>query len=148
MIDPDKIRAYIRDRADLNVLLNNEEQFDEEEMQIFELDIREEICLEIPALTPKKKTIPDIIIMHGVIARLLESVAHQENRNQMSISDDNVGQIDFSNKSEKYFSIANMYRSNMLRLASNMAAADYYNSMWGEVDMPSADYEFYLGGSE
>ncbi len=148
MIDPEKIRSYIRDRADLNVLLNNTEQFDDEEMQMFELDTREEIILEIPALTARKDVIPDQIILQGVIAKLLESAAHQEARNQMSISDDNVGQIDFSNKSEKYFNIANMYTSKMIRLASNLAAASFYNDVWGEVSMPSADYEFYIGGSE
>ena len=148
MVDPDKVRAYIRDRADLNILNGNEEQFEDEEIQMFDEDIREEITLEIPSLAQRKNNIPDLIIIPGIIASILESVAHQENRNQMVISDDNVGQIDYSNKSDKYFNIAAMYRQKMIRLATNMAAASFYNDVWGEVQMPSSDYEFYIGGSE
>jgi len=148
MLDPDKVRMYIRDRGNLNLLLNNEEQFEDEEIQMFEQDILEEITLEIPSLRFRKNEIHELILLYGVISKLLEAAAHQENRNQMAISDDNVGQIDFSNKGDKYFNLSAMYMQKTIRLAQHMAASSFYNEVWGSVNMPSADYEFYLGSSE
>lgn len=143
MIDPDKVRAYIRDRKELNVLLNNKEQFDDEEIEMFDRDVRDELILEIPALEVKRKVLPDLIVIQGIIARLMEACAQQENRNQMTVGDDNVGQIDFSNKSDKYFSISQMYQQKMMRLAQTAAAKSFYNEAWGSVEMNSSDYTFY-----
>ena len=145
MIDPDKVRAYVRDRKDLNVLLNNKEQFDDDEIAMFEQDTIEELVLTIPSLTGRKATLPDQIILYGVISKLMEAVAQQENRNQMQIGDDNVGQIDFSNKADKYLSMASIYQQKMITLARTMAASSFYNDAWGAVNMDSGDYEFYFG---
>ncbi len=148
MVDPDKVRAYVRDRKELNVLLNNKEQFDDDEIAMFDLDTREELVLMIPALKAQIGTIPDLIIINGIISKLMEAVAQQENRNQMSVGDDNVGQIDFSNKADKYLALSQNYYNKMMRLAGNAAASSFYNDAWGSVNMGSGDYEFYIGGSE
>ena len=145
MVTPDKIRLFIRDKAELNYLLNNEEQFEDEEIAAFDREVREELTLQIPSLITRKEKLPDLIVVYGIIAKLMEAAANQENRNQMTISDDNVGQIDYSNKGEKYLSVANFYNQKALELASNLAASSYYNEVWGNVEMPSADYEFYEG---
>ncbi len=146
MLDPDKVRAYMRDRKELNVLLNNKEQFDDDEIAMFEEDVREELVLLIPSLLGMAKAMPSLIVLYGVISRLMEAVAQQENRNQMTVGDDNVGQIDFSNKSDKYFTISQMYYNKMVRLAQSTAARSFYNDAWGEVNMGTGDYEFYMGG--
>jgi len=147
MIDPEKVRAYIRDRNELNVLLNNKEQFDDEEIEMFDRDIREELCFLYPALKGRIKTIPEIVLLPGIISKLMEAVAHQENRNQMSIGDDNVGQIDYSNKADKYFAIAAAYQSKMERFSSTECARSFYCDAWGTVPMASAEYEFgYVNG--
>jgi len=146
MISPDKVKMFIRDRADLNYLLNNEEQFEDEEIAAFEEDVKNEIVLMYPALTPNKDKLPDILVIYGIISKLMESVANQENRNQMTVGDDNVGQIDFSNKADKYLSLASYYNQKMNELAKNITARDYYTSVWGDVEMPSADFEYYYGG--
>jgi len=148
MVDPDKVRAYIRDRKELNVLLNNKEQFDDDEIEIFDMDTREELVLMIPALKSQIGSISDLIILNGIIAKLMEAVAQQENRNQMTVGDDNVGQIDFSNKADKYLSLSQAYYNKMMRLATNAAASSFYNDAWGSVNMGSGDYEFYLGSSD
>ena len=145
MVDPDKVRSYIRDRKELNVLLNNKEQFDDDEIAMFDNDVREELVLIIPALEAQIGHISDIIVIQGIISKLMESVAHQENRNQMNVSDDNVGQIDFSNKADKYLSLAQMYHDKMIKLAETAAARSFYNDAWGEVSMGAGDYEFYMG---
>jgi hypothetical protein len=146
MLDPDKVRAYVRDRKELNVLLNNKEQFDDDEIAMFDMDSREELVLMFPALLAKKDAIHDLIILQGVIGKLMEAVAQQENRNQMTVGDDNVGQIDFSNKADKYFSIAQAYNNKMAKLAQTSVAASFYNDTWGYVNMDSGDMEFYMGG--
>jgi len=145
MVDPDKIRSYVRDRKELNVLLNNKEQFDDDEIAMFDMDVREELVLLIPALKAQIGKISDIIIIQGIISKLMESVAQQENRNQMTVGDDNVGQIDFSNKADKYLSLSQMYYNKMIKLAETAAASSFYNDAWGEVTMGSGDYEFYMG---
>lgn len=147
MVDPEKVRAYIRDRKELNVLLNNKEQFDDDEIEMFDRDCREELILNYPALIAKKNALPDIVIMQGVIGKLMEAVAQEENRNQMTIGDDNVGQIDFSNKSDKYFRIAAAYSERMIAFGQKMCAASFYQEVWGSSLMSSSDYEFF-GGSK
>lgn len=143
MVNPDKIRLMIRDVDELNVLLNNKEQFSDEEIQVFDDDARDELCVMYPALLSKRDTLPDIIIAQGVISKLMESVGHQENRNKMTISDDNVGQIDMSNKADKYFGIANAYYERMKGFAQNLTAASWYQDMWGYVPSESSMYNYH-----
>jgi len=72
MLDPDRVRAFIRDNQEMNVLLNNKEQFTDEEIQMFEEEFIEEIILTIPSLIPKKDNLPSPILMAGVISKLME----------------------------------------------------------------------------
>jgi hypothetical protein len=145
MLDPDRVRAFIRDSEEMNVLLNNKEQFTDDEIQMFEEEFIDEIVLTIPSLISKRENLPGPILMAGVISKLMEAEGQRENRNQMSISDDNVGQIDYSNKSDKYFNIASMYQQKAIQFAQNLAASSYYQDAWGVVNMESGDYEFYMG---
>ncbi len=142
MVNPEKIRLAIRDIEELNVLLNNKEQFSDEEISIFDNDSRDELCIMYPALLSKRDTIPDVVIMQGVISKLMESVGHQENRNKMTISDDNVGQIDMSNKADKYFGIANAYYARMRSFGQNMVASNWYQEMWGSIPSESSMYNY------
>ena len=145
MVDPEKVRFYLRDHAELNFLLNETEQFSDEEIEIFDVDVRDELVLQIPALIAQKDNIHDIIVTYGIIGKLLEAEAQRENRNQMTIGDDNVGQIDYSNKADKYFSIASSYNQKALQLAQNMAASSFYRDTWGDVGLASSDYELFFG---
>ncbi len=142
MVNADKVRMSIRDVEELNVLLNNKEQFDDDEIAVFDEVIRDELCIMYPVLLSKRDTIPEIVIIPGVISKLMEAVGHQENRNKMTISDDNVGQIDMSNKADKYFGIANAYYERMKGFAQNMSAANWYKEMWGSVPSESSMYNY------
>ncbi len=142
MVNPEKIRMAIRDIEELNVLLNNKEQFNDEEIAVFDGDARDELCIMYPVLMSKRDVIPDVVIMPGIISKLMESVGHQENRNKMTISDDNVGQIDMSNKADKYFGISNAYYERMKGFAQNMTAASWYQEMWGTVPSESSMYNY------
>ena len=72
---------------------------------------------------------------------LLMSVANQENRNQMTINDNNVGTIDYSNKASQYMSLAETYRQKADRMLQNLTASNYYREMWGSVTSTSSDFE-------
>ena len=133
----------IRDVAELNILLNGKEQFSDEEIGVFDNDARDELCIIYPALISRRDTIPSVVIAQGVISKLMEAVGHQENRNKMTISDDNVGQIDMSNKADKYFAISNVYYERMKSFGQNLVAANWYSEMWGSVTSESSYYNFY-----
>ena len=141
MVSPDKIRMMLRDKEELNVLLSGQEQFEDDEIAIFDGDCRDELILLYPAFTAKRDVIPDIVIAQGVVSKLMEAVGHEQVRNQMGISDNNVGQIDMSNKGDKYFGIANSYYERMKIFAQSMAASDYYNNMWGSIQSESSAYD-------
>ena len=143
MVNPEKIRLMIRDVAELNILLNGKEQFSDEEIGVFDNDARDELCIIYPALISRRDTIPSVVIAQGVISKLMEAVGHQENRNKMTISDDNVGQIDMSNKADKYFAISNVYYERMKSFGQNLVAANWYSEMWGSVTSESSYYNFY-----
>jgi len=139
-INPEKIRSIIRDKEELNVLLSYEEQFSDEEIYSAAEDVEEIIVIHYPAL--KRANIPSIIANYYVIALLLDSAASQELRNQMRIDDDNVGNIDYSNKSQQYLSVSNYYREKAKRLLQTLTASSYYNSMWGEISSTSFEQEY------
>ena len=68
-----------------------------------------EIDIYFPALN--KSTMPQALVIYGVISKLLSAEGHNQNRNQMHISDDNVGSIDVSNKASTYFSLSSSYEA-------------------------------------
>jgi len=145
MIPSDKVRAYIRDRAELNVLLDNKEQYDDDEIGMFNEDVLEELLIQFPALKAQKNRIPDQVVLYGIISKLFEMVAQQEHRNQMVVGDDNVGQIDYSNKADKYLNFAQIYENKKNSLAQTFTASSFYRDTWGDVTMGSSDFEFYAG---
>jgi len=138
-INPDLVRAMIRDSSELNVLLNNEEQFSDDDISLFEEMIKGEIEIYFPALLGKK--LPQLLGIYGILDKLLASEGHKENRNQMHISDDNVGTIDVSNKANTYFSLAGTYEAKFKGGCEALCARDFYRNMWGAQDSLSAENE-------
>jgi hypothetical protein len=139
-IDPEKIRNIIRDKEELNVLLSYEEQFSDEEIYSAAEDVEEIINIHYPSL--KNANIPMTIANYYVIAILMDAVAAQELRNQMRIDDDNVGNIDYSNKAQQYLSVSDYYRGKAKRLLQTYAASSYYSNMWGDVASNSLETEY------
>jgi len=131
LVNPEKIRSMIRDIPELNVLLNYEEQFSDEEIYDAAESAEEIVFAEFPALVTLPK-IPSVSINYMVITMLLRSVSAEELRNQMQISDDNVGNIDLSTKSGQYTQLADLYSSHAKNIFKNIAAANYYQNMWGD----------------
>ena len=138
-INPDFVRYFIRDDANLNILLNNEEQFTDDEIGFYEELISDEVEINFPAL--RNKALPKTLIIYGILEKLLASEGNKENRNQMNISDDNVGTIDLSNKASQYFNIASTYEAKFKSGCESLCASDWYRNLWGSVDSLSAEIE-------
>jgi len=140
LVNPERVRQMIRDIDELNVILSYEEQFEDNEIFDAAQDAEDEIFSKFPALIGSNR-IPLVAIHFMVISYLLEAVANQENRNQMQINDDNVGNIDYSNKANQYLSLANAYKQKAMEIFQSITAANYYKEMWGEVNSNSYDFE-------
>lgn len=140
IVSPDRVRNMIRDKDELNVLLNNEEQYTDEEIYDSAEYAEDEIYGRFPALLNNNR-IPKVAVYYMVISMLALSVSNQEVRNQMRIDDDNVGNIDYSNKSQQYIQISEMYKQKSLQLLQTFLAGDYYNSMWGANESISFETE-------
>jgi len=130
-VNPDRIRNMVRDQDELNVLLNNEEQYSDEEIYDAAEYAQDEIYGNFPALM-NMVDFPKIAISYMVIHFLASGVSHQELRNQMRIDDDNVGNIDYSNKFQQYTQIAEIYKQKAFNLIQTYLAGSYYRGMWGE----------------
>jgi len=128
-INPDDVKAMIRDVAELNVLLSYEEQFEDDEIFRAARLSEQEVFARFPVL--KTKNVPDIIINYMVISYLLKGVSAQELRNQMQINDNNVGAIDYSNKFSQYAQISEQYKQEAFQMIKSITANDYFSSMWG-----------------
>jgi len=140
LVNPERVRQMIRDVDELNVILSYEEQFEDSEIFDAAQDAEDEAFARYPALATFDR-IPVVAIHFMVISYLLEAVANQENRNQMQINDDNVGNIDYSNKASQYLSLANTYKQKAMEIFQSITAANYYKEMWGEVSSNSYDFE-------
>ena len=138
-IDPEEIKAMIRDVPELNVLLSYEDQFDYEEIFRAAKLAEGEAFARFPAL--KNKPIPDIVINYLTISYLLRAVSAQELRNQMQINDNNVGNIDYSNKFPQYSALSDRYKQEAFQMLQAIAANNYFNDMWGSVPSNAADIE-------
>lgn len=141
-IDPDKVRNFIRDRAELNVLLNNEEEFSDEEIESFEEAVKDDILMFYPALKARK--LPVSLVIYGILSKLFAAEAAKQNRNQMNINDDNVGAIDVSNKASQYLSFSQQYEQRFRTGCENLCAQDFYQNTWGGVSSNSFDNEYFV----
>ena len=139
IIDPDEIRMLVRDIPELNVILSYEEQFEDDEIYIAADNAEDETFARFPAL--RGKTIPKIIINYMSLSFLLRAVASQELRNQMQINDNNVGAIDYSNKYGQYGQISAQYKQEAIEMLKGIAANNYFNGFWGNIESSSQDVE-------
>jgi len=138
-VNPEIVRAMIRDTSELNVLLSGKEQFPDEDIAMMEELLKGEIEIFYPALMHKK--IPMLLAVYGILDKLLASEGHKENRNQINIVDDNVGAIDVSNKAQTYFSLAASYEAKFKGGCESLCASDYYRNMWGAETSGSMEIE-------
>lgn len=146
MLDPDKIKEYIKDKPELNILYDNMDQFSDDLMDIVIPMTYQEAAVLAPAVARDKNKVPEVIIVHGVIARLLESESFLELRNQLQYQDNNMSSMPLSSKQGQYTQLSQMMRSYFTQLLSAWATAEFYNSGWGFTTSNSYDSDTMYAG--
>ena len=146
MLDVDTIKEYIKDKPELNILYDNMEQFSDDLVDVVIPMTYSEAAILAPAVATVKEKIPDVIILHGVIARLLESESFLELRNQLQYQDNNMNSVPLSSKQQQYTQLSQVMRSYFTQMLSAFATASFYNTAWGGVTSNSLDYDAMYAG--
>lgn len=146
MLDPDMIKEYIKDKPELNILYDNLDQFGEELMDMVIPMTYNEAAILAPAVAMDKTRVPDVIMLHGVIARLLESESFLELRNQLQYQDNNMSSVPLSSKQAQYTQLSQIMRSYFTQLLSAWATAQFLNTAWGHTCSNSMDMENLYAG--
>lgn len=130
MLDPDTVKEYIKDKPELNILYDNMEQFTDDLMDVVIPMTYQEASILAPAISATPSNIPEVIILHGVIARLLESESFLELRNQLQYQDNNISSAPLSSKQNQYSQLSQMMRQYFQQLLSAYATASFYRTGW------------------
>ena len=147
MIDPDTVKDYIKDKPELNILHDNLDQFSEELLDVIIPMTYQEASVLAPAVTRNISNVPDVIILHGVIARLLESESFLELRNQLQYQDNNMSSAPLSAKQAQYSQLSQMMRGYFRELPNAFATASFYNTGWSTgMSSNSQDMDFMYAG--
>ena len=146
MLDPDMIKEYLKDKPELNILLDNMDQFSDDLMDIIIPMTYSEAAILSPAVARNKDRVPDVIILHGVLARLLESESFLEVRNQLQYQDNNMSSVPLSGKQGQYTQLSQMMRSYFTQLLSAWATAEFYSTGWGYTASNSAELDVMFSG--
>ena len=131
MLDIDMVKEYIKDKPELNLLYDNLEQFGEDLTDIIIPMTYSEAAILAPSVALDKNKVPDVIILHGVIARLLESESFLELRNQVQYQDNNMSSMPLSAKQQQYTQLSQMMRQYFTQLLNAYSTASFYNTAWG-----------------
>ncbi len=146
MLDPDMIKEYIKDKPELNILHDNMEQFSDDLMDVIIPMTYQEAAILAPAVATRKELVPDVIILHGVIARLLESESFLELRNQLQYQDNNMSSMPLSAKQAQYTQLSQMMRQYFTQLLGAWSTTMFYQTAWGHTFSNSMDMENLYAG--
>ena len=146
MLDPDMIKEYIKDKPEFNILHDNMEQFSEDLLDIIIPMTYQEAAIIAPAVARNKDIVPDVIMLHGVIARLLESESFLELRNQLQYQDNNMSSMPLSAKQAQYSQLSQMMRSYFTQLLSAWSTSMFFNTAWGHTTSNSMDMDSLYAG--
>jgi hypothetical protein len=122
------------------------EQFSEDLMDVIIPMTYQEAKVLAPSIAKVASEIPDVIILHGVIARLLESESFLELRNQLNYQDNNMQSVPLSNKQGQYTQLSQMMRQYFLQLLNAYATYHFYNTAWGSSWSNSVEMDYMWGG--
>lgn len=146
MLDADMVKEYIKDKPELNILHDNMEQFSDDLMDVVIPMTYQEAAIIAPAVARNKHLVPDVIMMHGVVARLLESESFLELRNQLQYQDNNMSSMPLSAKQAQYSQLSQMMRSYFTQLLNAWATSMFFNTAWGHTTSNSMDMDSLYAG--
>ncbi len=140
------VKEYIKDKPELNILLDNIEQFSEDLTDIIIPMTYSEAAILAPSVALQPNKVPDVIILHGVIARLLESESFLELRNQVQYQDNNMSSMPLSAKQAQYSQLSAVMRQYFTQLLNAYSTASFYNTAWGYSISNSLSYDTMYSG--
>jgi len=141
MIDADFIKEYMQDHPDKNILLDYEDQFGEELIEIIVPMVYDDISVLYPSIGKNKSIIPDNIVMYGVMHKLFESESFVQLRNQVQYTDSNSS-VALSIKNNDYTQKSEMMRTQFLRLLEAFAATKFMSEGWGVTSSNASDTSY------
>ena len=139
MIDIDKIKEFIQDKPDKNILLDYVEQFEEDLVEMLIPMVYEEAKILYPAIASVPERLPDTIMVYGVVSKMMESESFLQLRNEVQYSDSNSN-VNLSSKSERYQQKAEIMQRQFLRLLEATATAYFMNNAWGGCHSNADDF--------
>lgn len=151
MVDADYIKDYIQDHPDKNILLDYNEQFGDDLIDIIIPMVYDDIFILYPSIGKDKSKIPDNIVIYGILHKLFESESFKELRNQVQYNDSNSS-VALSVKTNDYTQKSEMMRTQFLRLLESLAATRFMAEGWGVSSSNAADvsmnsFQYGMGGS-
>jgi len=141
MLSPESIREYLQDDERFNLLLDNKEQFSDDTIERIIEITKQQAGAIVPALINKLDKIPDVILLHGVVANLMKSESFKELRNQLQYSDANLNSISVFHKSQNYEAIAAGMKQEYSEMLKSYNTSLFLNSAWGQTSSNSQDYD-------
>ena len=132
LLDADSIREYIKDIPELNLLHDGVVQFDDDIIDSVISLAKQDVMIHAPAIARSPSGIPDSIMYHAVLSRLMESESFLELRNQLQYQDNNMSSVPLSSKQINYTQLSQTLKATYEEALDKMARASFFNSCWGE----------------
>lgn len=140
MLDPDFVRECLQDNEMYNILLDNKEQFNDDIIEKFITISKQQACVIAPSLLHYVDKIPDVIILHGVVANLMKSETFKELRNQLQYNDGNLSSVSVYHKYSDYANLADNLKNEFKEMLNTFSATLFIQNCWGSSSSNSEDY--------
>ena len=141
MLTAESITVFLKDDARFNILLDNEQQFEEEFIEQIIAMTYKEVGARIPAFRNSSAQIPDMIMLHGVLGNLMRSESFLELRNQLQYSDNNLSSVSIYHKHTNYLALSESLKAEFKQMLNDLAAASFLEAAWGGTTSNSTDYD-------
>lgn len=144
-MDADYIRDYIRDHKDLNLSLDNNQQFTDDLVDMMITMTFSEVTISHPVLV--EADVPDSTLIFGVLSRLMLSESFKDLRDQVQYQDANNG-VDLSAKETNYEHKALLMKQFFKEQLDGIAARKFLHGCWGVTGSNSRDmaYDIHRAG--
>ena len=133
-----QIRDYVRDKSDLNILLEGREQSSDTDIALAMQLAVSAVNLYPPVTSYQVETVPnDALLLYGTLEHLANMEAERQLRNQVNYSAQGLN-AGIDDKMAQYNTLAAYYRSLFERELTRFKQFLNMELAWGEVHSPYA----------
>lgn len=141
-MDADYIRDYLRDHKELNISLDNHEQFDDDFLDLTIQMTISEVGISHPTINIKD--VPDSTLIFGVISRMMLSETFKELRDQVEYQDANSA-VNLNGKESNYERKAILMKNFFTEQLNGIAARKFLHGCWGVTSSNSRELSVDIG---